>query len=912
MKNVFRVIKRDLWRLIKAPTALIVVAALIVLPSLYTWVNVYGFWNPYDNTANMRVCFVTEDKGGTNELTGELNLGNMIDETLRENHQLGWAFMSRQEAMEEVQSGKAYAAFIVPENFTQNLLTLFSSDFEEPKIQYYVNEKLGAVSPKVTDAGSTTLDETINSTFVQTVSETVINKLNEAIGDVNEAANLKDDQVVQKIESARNAITNTNTSLVELEASIDNAQTKVANTKSNLSEVNKGIDEIESSLTKVKESSQKVSDSLNQYTEVVFPALNTGLTGISDASNKTNEAITNLAADVQSAQVSVKSALEQQKVQLSQAQTLIEQLQKTAESLPDGDEKTAVLAAIDSLKLRVEDSQATIDELEQLSSDISTDAGNISAASTEVNKMAQDTVSATLSFNSTLLTTTLPALTKTLSDVSALSGRLSATVGNQRALVTQIGAVLDQVQNSFSSAKKAVSSTKSSLEIFDKELSNVQTDISSFSLSTMLKKVIADNGLDASAIGEFISSPTIVEQKSIYELNAYGSAMAPLFMNLTFWIGGFMLLVILKQEVDDEGIDNLTIPQRYIARWLLMCIFAIMQAVICDIGVLALGVQTVNLPALILISCLASIAYLSLMFMLSATLQHVGKGLCVLLAFLQIPGATGLYPVEMTTPFFQSVYPAFPFTYGINGMRETICGFYGNTFAICCAVLIGIMVVSALIGVYLRPYLTNFNKLFAKEIREGGLFVGEEIEIPTQRFRLTQLIGYLSNRDEYRQGLMNRANKFVRRYASFKRYATAFGVIASILIAVLFSNMPVALKPTLLTIWLATLVVLMIVAVAVEHAYDSIERQLNLDEMSDDEIRGLFGQRNKVGKTTSEIFSRQHSGRGHRLFKDLHKKREEELAAQRLAERGYSADGNKHWSPWGHKEEKHDDGENEE
>ncbi|MDO4841604.1 MAG: YhgE/Pip family protein, partial [Phoenicibacter congonensis] len=248
-----------MWRLIKAPTALIVVAALIILPSLYTWVNVYGFWNPYDNTANMRVCFVNEDKGGTNELTGELNLGNMIDETLHDNHQLGWAFMSREEAMEEVQSGKAYAAFIVPENFTENLLTLFSSDFEEPKIQYYVNEKLGAVSPKVTDAGSTTLDETINSTFVQTVSETVVNKLNDAIGSANEAVNLKDGQVVQKIESARNAITNTNTSLVELEASIDSAQTKVANSKSNLYEVSKGIDEIEASLNKVKESSQKVS-----------------------------------------------------------------------------------------------------------------------------------------------------------------------------------------------------------------------------------------------------------------------------------------------------------------------------------------------------------------------------------------------------------------------------------------------------------------------------------------------------------------------------------------------------------------------------------------------------------------------------------------------------------------------------
>ena len=48
-----------------------------------------------------------------------------------------------------------------------------------------------------------------------------------------------------------------------------------------------------------------------------------------------------------------------------------------------------------------------------------------------------------------------------------------------------------------------------------------------------------------------------------------------------------------------------------------------------------------------------------------------------MLVFAQIPGATGLYPIEMTSPFFQAVYPALPFTYGINAMREAICGFYG-------------------------------------------------------------------------------------------------------------------------------------------------------------------------------------------------------------------------------------------
>ena len=85
-----RAFKRDVKRLFKAPAALVVVLVLIILPSLYTWFNVAGFWNPYENTGNLRVCVVNEDKGASTDLTGELDLGSQIVGQLEENDQLGW------------------------------------------------------------------------------------------------------------------------------------------------------------------------------------------------------------------------------------------------------------------------------------------------------------------------------------------------------------------------------------------------------------------------------------------------------------------------------------------------------------------------------------------------------------------------------------------------------------------------------------------------------------------------------------------------------------------------------------------------------------------------------------------------------------------------------------------------------
>ncbi len=73
-----------------------------------------------------------------------------------------------------------------------------------------------------------------------------------------------------------------------------------------------------------------------------------------------------------------------------------------------------------------------------------------------------------------------------------------------------------------------------------------------------------------------------------------------------------------------------------------------------------------NAPLFVFTAWFTSLVYVSIAYALSATFMHVGKALVVAMVMLQIPGATGLYPIEMTSPFFQAVYPALPFTYGIN------------------------------------------------------------------------------------------------------------------------------------------------------------------------------------------------------------------------------------------------------
>ena len=69
------------------------------------------------NTDSIKVAVANMDEGTDNALLGKVNLGDQIEGTLKSNDQLGWTFVTEAEAMDQVESGKAYAAIIIPKDF---------------------------------------------------------------------------------------------------------------------------------------------------------------------------------------------------------------------------------------------------------------------------------------------------------------------------------------------------------------------------------------------------------------------------------------------------------------------------------------------------------------------------------------------------------------------------------------------------------------------------------------------------------------------------------------------------------------------------------------------------------------------------------------------------------------------------
>ena len=853
MGNVLHVLKRDIKRLIKAPAALVVVVALMVLPSLYTWYNVVAFWDPYGHTGNLRVCVVNQDVGAdfpvasdggeSGETQERLNVGDRITEALAENDQLDWVEEDLDPAMEDLNRGALYAVYVIPEDFTECLISPLSGEVKRPTLRYYANEKLGPVSPKITDAAATTLDHTVNSMFASTVSDVAVTALGKAYDEVKARVDEGEFKVVARMDEARASVVEAREALASVQGAIANARAKGGDAYAVLDDANAAI----------ADASTMASD---LSTEV-----NAVQTGLSDASSKAIAALSNVPSKMLQTTLKVSAvangfakasgkasaglslaAAELQPVAQAMQQ-LSETLQGVADAVPgDGKLHEKLAQQAQDLAERGAQLQADLEKAQAVSERID-EVAQTALDTTDALGNTSEQLSGSLErYSGLLYDDTAPAMSDALGQVGATSDRLSAAIAGLGTSVEQARQGVDQVDALLLDCSNDIARTDGLVADLQQKLENATADVQVLSQSNTVTELLGSLNLDPASISEFIGAPTKLETNQLYHPNAYGAAMAPLFMNLTFWIGAFMLVIIMRLEVDSEGIEKLTLGQRYLARLLLFMGIAVVQAVVCCAGVLYLGVQVVNIPALFGAAAVSSLAYLSVIYCLSVTLRHIGKGVCLVLVFAQIPGGSGLYPMELTSRFFQALNPFLPFSYGIDAMREAICGFYGNHFSHD-LVMLGVFFFGALlVGLVGSPLMSNVTRMAARQIRESDLYNGEDVVVPARPYRLSQVMRAMADRAGYRRKLEQRYARFQRVYPIFMRASVLLGIGVPLVLAVMLA-LDNGEKVMLLTAVLLWLVGLFVFLVVVESLRYSFERQLSMGHMTDERLSHFYESR---------------------------------------------------------------------
>lgn len=838
MGNVRKVLRRDILRLLKVPVSWVIIIALMILPSFYAWVNILGFWNPYGNTANVRVSVANTDQGVEDGPMGAMNLGGQIEDQLHDNHDIGWTFTTETQAMEDVRSGASYAAIIIPKSFSADLGAMLDGSGIQPTLHYYVNEKISPIAPKVTDTAASTVDREVNSTFVSTVSEVVSETLNQVNANIETTASKEQQQALDAIGRATDDLDDVISLLNGLADDLGNVPTTTQQARQTLQNTRQLGKDAANGLTDISGIINSSQTGLNTFITNTSSSLDTGSSLASQSIMQATSGIGIASSAIITANGHVSGALANLQGINNTTGGILEQLNDLVVQYPD---------LADSIGANISDMQnanaaigGVIDDLTQLNSGFAQTAEDTGALAEGINTAAQQSLASIDAARHSISEQTLPKFNTAMNGLASSTGTMSGIITSQGTLVDQANIVLDQLDSTAQTAKTALSDTAASLSDTRDHLNTIATDLNALSTSSQLSTLLGGDGtLDVDRIADFMLSPTVIDTKTMYPVNSYGSGMAPLFTNLSLWVGAFMLVVLLKLETDDEGIDGLTVTQGYLGRWALLTIIAVAQGAVAVIGDLIIGVQTVNAAMFILTGILTSLAYLSIAYALSTTFLHIGKALCLVLIMVQIPGATGMYPIEMMPAFFRDMSPFFPFTYGINAMRETIAGFYGNTWLHDMAYLLGFTSLAFALGLLIRPLMTNVNRLFAREIEQGDLLAGEPSRLPAREYSISQALQALADRDEYRSLIEERTAGFTRLYPKLRRGALIAGLLVPAIMAIAFS-LTNSEKVFVLGAWTIWALLIIAFLMTIEVIRDRINRQMRLGNLDEETVRAFL------------------------------------------------------------------------
>ncbi len=757
---ILQIFVRDLKRLVVNPVACIILAGVCILPALYAWYTIETMWDPYANTGSIKVAVVNEDKGADSNYTGKINIGQEVVDELHSDHELDWQFVSKDEAMDGVYSSEYYAALIFPENFSEDFISVFSGNFTQPKIEYYVNEKLSGSGTKVTDSAASKIETTIDESFVSQVSNKVVEIAQRTGGAVHDKSEQSTSLLSHSVEEARNAISQNRTMVNDLTPTIDSSIHSVDSSNDLLKKLVASLPALDARLDSASTSLENIRKTLNDYSATLSAKVTESALALTQAAVDINLASAQIAGDIQTAKANVDTALAEARELVSYNNQLLESLRNSPVASTDQVQK-----AISDIEAQNASLSSTITSLEQLANQLDNNAQAVKNATDTVANVAKTSADNLQKSAKDFQITILPEIDTSLDSLASAIGTLRGATESLRTLFDQESTLLTQLASMLEQSKSICAEVGLSLEALENNLESTYTDLRSLQNSASFKELTTLLGMNPDDVSSFMSSPVKLDTVALYPVNPYGSGIAPFFSNLALWVCGFILMAIVRLRVDPVGLPRFSATQAYFGRWLFYVSIGIIQSLIICIGDLVLGIQCENPAAFIGAGVLAGFVYVNLLYALAYSMRHIGKALAVVLLVLQIPGSSGMFPVEMMPEFYQVLNPLLPFTYSIDAMREAIGGMYGAHYLIDMLILGGCFIpVGLFIGLMGVHFGYNVNTLFDAKLSQTELFASESVPKGAQWFRLRPVLLALMQTKQYREKIIARAMRFDTKY----------------------------------------------------------------------------------------------------------------------------------------------------
>lgn len=664
MKNIWNIYTLDLKNIGTNFVVAILIGGLVILPSLYAWLNIKASWDPYAQTDQIPIGVVNEDEGAVIR-DQRVNVGDQLVETLKENDDFNWNFVNRQIATDEVEYGNYYAVIVVPKNFSETLGTVITDSPTKAEIEYYVNEKINAIAPKITDKGASVIVEQISSQFIATVNGIIFEMFND-IG-VELEANLPDiQQFEQYIFTIEKELPSIHKLLMETKEDSNKADDIITKANTLLPEatgmVNSGIGTVDRTVALLEEAEARLHE--------LAPKINNDLETIQSTFSNLQKNVGELEQYRIDEQIEKMNQLNEQ---LNDSIQYLEEMENTLQHIQNNmdAENTDVPYIIEE-----------IGALKQLFTAMQRDVTTISEFLVNNDQLIHDKM---LQLENTITTTNLDAFINTYKE------KIEPTVLNEVAkgkkTIHQAKNMLNEISETIPEIERLLARTSSHLhegqEMLDyvlnqfpyvndkvtevaNEIRRIQSEADVYDIIQLLQN-------DPEKEQGFFAEPVVLNKNEVFPIPNYGTGMTPFYTVLALWVGALLLISLLSTDVPD--VPNLHSREVYTGRLLTFMTIGLLQTLIVTSGdMLLVGVNVSSPIWFILFGLFISLIFMTIVYTVVSVFGDVGKAIAIVLLVLQISSSGGTYPVVLLPEFFQAVNPFLPFTYAVDLMREAVGG----------------------------------------------------------------------------------------------------------------------------------------------------------------------------------------------------------------------------------------------
>ena len=689
MKDIFRIFANDIRSVSKQFFAVAIALAISILPALYAWVNIYANGNPYVNTGNIRIAVASNDKGITLDSGEHVNMADEVFDELKESKSIGWQFPeSSDEAIEGVKSGKYYAAIVFEDNFTYNMYHFEQAlvDDREP-LTFYENAKKNAVAAKISETAASTLQESINTKYLETVFKVVFEETDQLSDELQSDTDNTADSIIGQLTQFRNTLDSYSRSIdafignsTNVKSSINSAENNLtANrsaSKKDLSNARSNLARAQKTIGKLKKTLDSRMDKLDTRLDKLEKVIG-NLQGVDPLTPEDAKTAADQINDIVTELENLRAMLPDDG-SISGADTLIATIDTMIEKLSD------IRDGIDGMPDRVQEFLAAIDTVRTLQND-----------------------------------TLRPGFDEMLNNMDKTVEMMGPFVSSVSVMLDDIYPVLDATDDTVDSMDRSLLQLQKVLNSASDNIGDIIDKVNAADEDEKLQllKDLLDG--DPELYGKFFSSLVEVKTEEIYQVASYGAAMAPFYSVLAVWVGGVILVSILKTNADRKKFPGLSEAKYFFGRFLIFFLIGQIQAAVIVAGdIFLLDCQPVHPWLMWLSAAVTSLVFVMLIYALTLSFGDIGKAIVVVIMVVQIAGSSGSYPIEILPVIFSKIYRFFPFPYAINAMREALCGMYGYDYLLYLGGLLVFGVLGIVIGLVVRRPFIGMTKFVSEKLEE--------------------------------------------------------------------------------------------------------------------------------------------------------------------------------------------------